>query len=100
MTRREALAKLSTTSLALLCGGPQRFRVTVNAAERPTDMATPAHIGTFTANNPGIMTLQGTNQYIVGKESALVIDVARIQTWTASSSRPRRWARRGLKRSC
>jgi glyoxylase-like metal-dependent hydrolase (beta-lactamase superfamily II) len=76
MTRREALAKLSTTSLALLCGGPQRFRVTVNAAERPTDMATPAHIGTFTANNPGIMTLQGTNQYIVGKESALVIDVA------------------------
>ena len=76
MTRREALAKLSTTSLALLCGGPQRFRVTANAAERPLNMATPAHIGTFTANNPGIMTLQGTNQYIVGKESALVIDVA------------------------
>ncbi len=37
---------------------------------------TPAQIGKFTANNPGIMTLQGTNQYIVGKESALVIDVA------------------------
>jgi glyoxylase-like metal-dependent hydrolase (beta-lactamase superfamily II) len=39
-------------------------------------MATPAHIGKFTADNPGIMTLQGTNQYIVGKESAVVIDVA------------------------
>jgi len=39
-------------------------------------MATPAHIGKFTADNPGIMTLQGTNQYIIGKESALVIDVA------------------------
>ena len=39
-------------------------------------MTTPAHIGKFTADNPGIMTLQGTNQYIVGKESALVIDVA------------------------
>ena len=39
-------------------------------------MAIPAHIGKFTADNPGIMTLQGTNQYVVGKESALVIDVA------------------------
>ena len=39
-------------------------------------MTTPAHIGKFTADNPGIMTLQGTNQYVVGKESVVVIDVA------------------------
>jgi glyoxylase-like metal-dependent hydrolase (beta-lactamase superfamily II) len=39
-------------------------------------MPTPAHIGKFTANNPGIMTLQGTNQYILGKENGVVIDVA------------------------
>jgi len=39
-------------------------------------MATPAHIGKYTADNPGITTLQGTNQYVVGKESVVVIDVA------------------------
>ena len=39
-------------------------------------MSTPAYIGKFTANNPGIMTLQGTNQYVVGKDGGLVIDVA------------------------
>ena len=39
-------------------------------------MNQPAHIANFTADNAGIMTLQGTNQYIVGKDSAVVIDVA------------------------
>ena len=39
-------------------------------------MNQPAHIANFTADNPGMMTLQGTNQYIVGKDSAVVIDVA------------------------
>jgi len=95
MRRREALAALAKASLALLFDSERllsQSRVpsfefnqkpetrnlkpfNAHAAER-TSMATPAHIGKFTANNPGIMTLQGTNQYIVGKESALVIDVA------------------------
>ena len=73
-TRREALAVLGKSSLALFFA-PSFLRSGALAAEG-IPMATPDFIGKFTANNPGIMTLQGTNQYIVGKESGLVIDVA------------------------
>lgn len=76
MTRRDALATLSKATLALLVSTPQFRRGILHAAERAMNMATPAHIGKFTANNPGIMTLQGTNQYVVGKENVIVIDVA------------------------
>jgi glyoxylase-like metal-dependent hydrolase (beta-lactamase superfamily II) len=74
MTRREALATLGKTSLALFFAH-SFFRGAGTAAER-TAMATPDFIAKFTANNPGIMTLQGTNQYVVGKDAGLVIDVA------------------------
>src|SRR5262245_985568 len=75
MNRREALALLGNASLALLFNAHRWLRAGAEAAERP-DMATPDFIRHYTANNPGIMTLQGTNQYVVGKENALVIDVA------------------------
>jgi glyoxylase-like metal-dependent hydrolase (beta-lactamase superfamily II) len=92
MRRRQALARLGKASLALFFSSDWQVGMlgsalnpklqtrnpklsAAHAAERNA-MATPAHIGKFTADNPGIMTLQGTNQYIVGKESALVIDVA------------------------
>jgi glyoxylase-like metal-dependent hydrolase (beta-lactamase superfamily II) len=75
MNRREALAAIGKTSL-VFASGMQRSPISnVEAAERPT-MATPNHIRHYTANNPGLMTLQGTNQYVVGKESVVVIDVA------------------------
>jgi glyoxylase-like metal-dependent hydrolase (beta-lactamase superfamily II) len=74
MTRREALALLGNTSLELFFAH-LFFRGAATAAER-APMATPEFIGKFTANNPGIMTLQGTNQYVVGKDAGLVIDVA------------------------
>jgi glyoxylase-like metal-dependent hydrolase (beta-lactamase superfamily II) len=76
MKRREALATLARASLALLVQCRQLCRSRAEAAERLINMATPAYIGKFTADNPGIMTLQGTNQYIVGKDSVVVIDVA------------------------
>jgi glyoxylase-like metal-dependent hydrolase (beta-lactamase superfamily II) len=74
MNRREALAKLGRFSLAFFFAKTS-FRGEGTAAEG-VPMSTPAHIGKFTANNPGIMTLQGTNQYVVGKDGGLVIDVA------------------------
>jgi len=74
MNRREALARIGRTSLALFFA--QSFLRSGAGAAEGNPMATPDFIGKFTANNPGIMTLQGTNQYVVGKESGLVIDVA------------------------
>lgn len=74
MTRREALARLGKNSLAFFFAEAM-FRGEGKAAEG-TNMATPQFIGKFTANNPGIMTLQGTNQYVVGREGVIVIDVA------------------------
>jgi glyoxylase-like metal-dependent hydrolase (beta-lactamase superfamily II) len=75
MTRREALATLGNASLAFFFDAHGWLRGAAEAAER-LNMATPDFIRHYTANNPGIMTLQGTNQYVVGKENALVIDVA------------------------
>jgi glyoxylase-like metal-dependent hydrolase (beta-lactamase superfamily II) len=75
MNRRQALALFGTGSLALLSGSSRLFRGNIRAAERPI-MTPPAHVGKFTADNPGMMTLEGTNQYILGKDSAVVIDVA------------------------
>jgi glyoxylase-like metal-dependent hydrolase (beta-lactamase superfamily II) len=75
MNRRQALALFGTGSLALLSVNSRLFRGNIRAAERPI-MTPPAHVGKFTADNPGIMTLEGTNQYILGKDSAVVIDVA------------------------
>jgi glyoxylase-like metal-dependent hydrolase (beta-lactamase superfamily II) len=75
MRRREALASMGKLSLVLLSGTHRSLLSNLDAAERLT-MATPNHIRHYTANNPGIMTLQGTNQYVVGKESVVVIDVA------------------------
>jgi glyoxylase-like metal-dependent hydrolase (beta-lactamase superfamily II) len=75
MNRREALASMAKLSLVLLSEMHRSLILNLEAAERPT-MATPNHIRHYTANNPGIMTLQGTNQYVVGEESVVVIDVA------------------------
>jgi glyoxylase-like metal-dependent hydrolase (beta-lactamase superfamily II) len=73
MTRREALATLGKGSLGLLFAAG---RCGDGMAAEGKSMATPDFIGKFTANNPGIMTLQGTNQYVVGRDNVVVIDVA------------------------
>jgi glyoxylase-like metal-dependent hydrolase (beta-lactamase superfamily II) len=75
MRRREALALVGKTSLALLTGVHRRWVTKLEAAERST-MAPLANVRKFTADNPGYMTLQGTNQYVVGRESVVIIDVA------------------------
>lgn len=75
MNRREVLALILKSSPTLLCGFYPVLRPVARAAEKRA-MATPNHIRHFTADNPGIMTLQGTNQYVVGKENVVVIDVA------------------------
>jgi glyoxylase-like metal-dependent hydrolase (beta-lactamase superfamily II) len=75
MRRRDALATIGKTTLAILAGMRPSVVANLKAAERAA-MATPNHIRYYTADNPGIMTLQGTNQYVVGKESVVVIDVA------------------------
>src|SRR5688572_25913942 len=74
MRRREALVKVGQASLALLLHSSNRLLAESEAAE--THTMTPKHIRHFTANNPGYMTLQGTNQYVVGRAGVLVIDVA------------------------
>ena len=71
MTRREALRIFGKTGLALLF---ERILFSSVSAAEELVMTTPNHIRHFTANNPGIMTLQGTNQYVVGKDNVLVID--------------------------
>jgi glyoxylase-like metal-dependent hydrolase (beta-lactamase superfamily II) len=75
MRRRKALATIGKASLAILSGIHPSVISSLEAAARPT-MTTPNHIRHYTANNPGIMTLEGTNQYVVGKENVVVIDVA------------------------
>lgn len=76
MRRREALVKVGQAALALLLRSRNRLLADAEAAETPIMTTTPKHIRHFTANNPGYMTLQGTNQYVVGRDGVLVIDVA------------------------
>jgi glyoxylase-like metal-dependent hydrolase (beta-lactamase superfamily II) len=75
MKRRDALAFLGRTALALLFAGKRSVYSQIQTGENSV-MTAPAHIRHYTADNPGYMTLQGTNQYVVGRESVVVIDVA------------------------
>ncbi len=76
MIRREVLALCGKATLVFLSGASAMFRRSAEAADSMA-MTPPATIRHFTANNPGYMTLKGTNQYVVGKNGgAIVIDVA------------------------
>lgn len=75
LTRRELLAALPRIGAALLLTDSRRTLASEEPVRRPLVKA-PAHIRHFTAANPGYMTLQGTNQYVVGKDNVVVIDVA------------------------
>jgi glyoxylase-like metal-dependent hydrolase (beta-lactamase superfamily II) len=76
MTRREALTMLGRSSLAFILGGTRAFAANAEGTDKDI-MTEPSHIRHFTADNPGIMTLQGTNQYVVGRTGGvLVVDVA------------------------
>jgi glyoxylase-like metal-dependent hydrolase (beta-lactamase superfamily II) len=77
MTRREALALSGKASLAVLFAASPFFSQCSAEEASESVMATPDYIRHFTANNPGYMTLKGTNQYVVGKQrGVIVIDVA------------------------
>lgn len=75
ISRREALAWICRSALLSVLLGGREMDVIAGVAEKD-QMTTPSKIRHFTAANPGYMTLQGTNQYVMGKESVVVIDVA------------------------